>query len=230
MAKDRVEAVERALELLNCFSREQPVLSLKQLSEQTGFYKSTILRLAASLERFKYLERKDDGNYRLGATPLQLGEIYRKSYDIGDIIRPRLRELRDRYNESLAYYIRNGDHRTCLYRANAHRAIRHQLEEGRQLPLDRGAAGRVLLAYSGVEGKIYDSIRCQGWCTSLGERDPEVAAVAVPLFSVDEELHGALSISGLISRFSEARRQELAKGLQQAAEEIGSKLIIRSNC
>lgn len=230
MANDRVEAVERALELLNCFSNERPVLSLKQLAEQSGFYKSTILRLASSLERFGYLNRQDDGNYRIGATPLRLGEIYRKSFHIGDIIQPVLAELRDRFNESAAFYVRTDTKRTCLYRANARRAIRHQLEEGRQLPLDQGAAGRVLLAWSGAEGDVYQQIRSQGWYASLGERDPEVAAVAVPLLSPEKVLHGALCISGLISRFDDSRQQELATALQEVAAGISSRLMTRSNC
>ncbi|MDT8420081.1 MAG: hypothetical protein RQ754_06585 [Desulfuromonadales bacterium] len=48
MANDRVEAVERALERLNCCSSERPALSLKQLAERSGFYKSTILRRRAA--------------------------------------------------------------------------------------------------------------------------------------------------------------------------------------
>ncbi|HEX9778537.1 MAG TPA: IclR family transcriptional regulator [Geopsychrobacteraceae bacterium] len=230
MAKDRVEAVERALELLNSFTEDRPVLSLKQLAEQTGFYKSTILRLAASLERFDYLVRQADGIYRLGSTPLRLGEIYRKSFDLGAVVRPVLRELRDRYNESVAFYIKSDASRICLYRANARRAIRHQLEEGRQLPLDRGAGGRVLLAWSGAEGEPYDAIRGRGWCASLGERDPEVAAVAVPVLSADQRLHGALCISGLISRFDKARQEELASALRQTAADLSARLIGRSSC
>ena len=228
MAKDRVEAVERALELLNSFTDAHPVLSLKQLAEKTGFYKSTILRLAASLERFGYLVRQNDGSYRLGSTPLRLGEIYRKSFDLRDVVRPVLHDLCERFNESVAFYIKSNDVRICLYRANARRAIRHQLEEGQQLPLDRGAAGRVLLAWSGAEGKPYDDIRSQGWCASLGERDPEVAAVAVPIHSADRQLHGALCISGLISRIDEARQHELAAALLQAAAELSDRLINKS--
>ena len=49
MAQDRVEAVERALAILNCFSQEQNRLSLKQLAEQTGFSESDLELLWQSL-------------------------------------------------------------------------------------------------------------------------------------------------------------------------------------
>ncbi len=149
MAQDRVEAVERALTILNCFNQEQRELSLKQLAEKTGFYKSTILRLAGSLERYGYLLRQSDGIYRLGTALIGLGETAQRSFDVSMIVRPIIESLRDCYNESVAFYTRSGDQRICLYRANANRAIRHQLEEGRRLPLDRGAAGRV---FSGLFG------------------------------------------------------------------------------
>lgn len=224
MASDRVEAVERALELLNCFTEENSILSLKQLAAQTGFYKSTILRIASSLERYGYMIRQYDGRYRLGSALINLGDIARKSFDISDIVRPTLEELRDRFNESVAFYTKSGNKRICLYRANANRAIRHQLEEGRRLPLEKGAAGRVLLAYTGTAGELYDAIRQQGWYTSLGERDPEVASVGVPILSADGQILAVLSISGLISRFTEENQQNFVSALQEKAHQLADRL------
>lgn len=224
MAGDRVEAVERALEILNCFDRDKPSLSLKQLAEATGFYKSTILRLAGSLERYGYLIRQHDGQYRLGLALVSLGKISQLSCDIGTIVRPVIEELRDRFNESVAFYARSGNKRICLYRANANRAIRHQLEEGRRLPLDKGSAGQILLAYSGSEGEPFETIRQQGWYTSMGERDPEVAAVGVPILTADGKILAVLSISGLISRFDTERQHKCATALQEKAQELAEKL------
>ncbi|WP_162165728.1 helix-turn-helix domain-containing protein [Roseomonas gilardii] len=61
-AGPRVEAVERALSILDAFSNETPRLSLAEIAARTGFYPSTILRLAASLDRFGYLHRGEDGS------------------------------------------------------------------------------------------------------------------------------------------------------------------------
>ncbi len=224
MPQDRVEAVERALEILNCFSENAPVVSLKQISEATGFYKSTILRLAASLERYGYLTRQVDGRFRLGTAVISLGDIARRSFDISSVVRPIIEELRDQFNESVAFYTHSGNKRICLYRANANRAIRHQLEEGLRLPLDKGAAGRILLAYKGEAGEPYETIRKQGWYTSLGERDPEVASVAVPILDSDGNILAVLATSGLISRFDEQRRQECALALQRKAAELAGQL------
>lgn len=224
MAQDRVEAVERALDILGCFNLESQELSLKQLAEKTGFYKSTILRLASSLERYGYLLRQSNGTYKLGAALIGLGEIARHSYDISSIVRPVLEELRDLYNESVAFYTRSGDMRTCLYRANAKRAIRHQLEEGKSLPLNKGAAGRILLAYADEPGAPYEQIRERGWYASFGERDPDVAAVGVPVFGGNGDIIAALCISGLISHFDENRQIELVEALKVRAADLSEQL------
>lgn len=224
MPAKRVEAVVRALTILDCFSAEQPQLSLKELAHQTGFYKSTILRLAGTLEQAEFLIRQADGRYQLGTALLRLGNLARTCFDAGTIVRPVLNEIRDQFNESVAFYIRRGDRRTCLYRANANRAIRHQLEEGQDLPLNKGAGGRILLAHNGTGSALDARIRRQGWYVSFGERDPEVASLGVPVFSAAGELLGALCISGLITRFNDDFQHLALPLLQEKARLLSQRL------
>ena len=75
MAQRRVEAVERALTLLEVFNEHQPELSLTELSLATGFYKSTILRLMASLEVFGFVVRNERGMYRIGPACARLAPL-----------------------------------------------------------------------------------------------------------------------------------------------------------
>jgi DNA-binding IclR family transcriptional regulator len=224
MAGDRVEAVERALDLLEAFSDDQNIMTLKDLSEATGFYKSTILRLAGSLIRYQYLMRREDGSYQIGPALLRLGEIFRYNFDSSEVVRPVLRELSRQFNESAAFYIKHEDLRICLYRANANRAIRHEIKEGAQLSLKRGASGRILLAYSGGSDKVSEIIRTQGWYLSEGERDPDVAALSVPVFSPKQKLLGALSISGLRSRFTSEFIEKSLPYLIEKTHELGNTL------
>ncbi len=64
----RVEAVERALAILDCFDEAHLTLSLSEIANRSGLYPSTALRLCGSLERGHYLRRDEDGRYRLGST------------------------------------------------------------------------------------------------------------------------------------------------------------------
>ena len=225
MAKDRVEAVERALDVLNSFNDERSVLTLKDIADATGLYKSTILRLIGSLESYGFVAKQQDGRYRLGASLWRLGSIYQNSFDSEDVIRPVLKSIRDTINESAAFYIKSGDKRVCLYRENANREVCHLISEGAELPIDRGAAGRVLLAYTGHNEELSNEIRKQGWYISKGERNSDLAAIAVPVITPDGEIKGALSISGLIFRFEEPLVSQCLDLLKDAAENMGKQLI-----
>ena len=48
-------------------------MTLAELAERTGLVKSTILRLALSLQQYRLLARLPDGSYRLDAETLRLG-------------------------------------------------------------------------------------------------------------------------------------------------------------
>lgn len=222
----RVEAVERALSLLEAFGEPDPALSLAELSARTGLYKSTILRLAASLERFGYLERLADGRFRLGPSLWRLGSLARRSYDLGEFVRPVLRDLVAATGETAAFYVRAGEQRLCLYRLNSPRPVRHHLDEGVLLPIDRGASGRVLLAFSGAEGPAHDRTRAAGFHHSKGERDPDVGAISVPVLDARGTLRGALSVSALITRLGEAQVAPTLDLLRRASAELGTRLPV----
>lgn len=219
-----VESVQRALSILETFKEGEVELSLASIASKTGYYKSTILRLIGTLEHFSYIQRTSSGNYRLGKNVFQLGTLYRNSLDIEQLVRPILQELVRTTNETAAYYVRNGTKRQCLYRVNSPRSARHHLEEGVLLPLDVGATGHVLLSFLDKK-ESNKKIREQGFYISLGERNPDVAAVAVPVLDSDDQIFGALSVSGLISRFDAAKRELALQELMSKSKELAKLLV-----
>ena len=224
MSNDKVEAVERALAVLQAFHTERPVLTLGDIAAATGFYKSTILRLAASLERFGYLIREDNGVFRLGPTLWRLGSIYRAGFNLGGVIRPELHRLVEATGETASFYIRQSESRVCLFRHNSPHAARHHLDEGAELPLNAGASAHVLIAYTDGKGSKARTVQQRGYCVSLGERDPQVAAVAVPVFDLAGQFRGALAVSGLTGRFREQERRAALAQLSASADRLRSTL------
>ncbi|MGY4624902.1 IclR family transcriptional regulator [Bradyrhizobium sp. USDA 4486] len=207
MTKTGVDAVARALAILKAFGPERSAMTLTEIAEATDLYKSTVLRLAATLESDGFLVRGADRLFRPGPELWRLGALYQRGLDLGDLVRPTLHRLVEATGETASFYIADGDERICLYRVNSPRSVRHHLDEGQRLPIDRGAAGRVLTAYRDAASAEARKIRERGFYVSLGERDPEVAAAAVPVIDVQGKLRGALSVSAIRTRFdAEARK------------------------
>lgn len=199
-----VAAVDRALAILGAFGVRETELTLAQLAQRTGLYKSTILRLTESLQNAGYVRRRESGRYAIGPEPLRLAHVYQESFHLRDVVQPTLRELAEASGDTASFYVRDGNARVCLHRVEPLSIVRVTVREGERLPLDRGASGHVLLAFSGASGERYEQIRAKLFATSLGERDPLTAAMAVPVFGPGDVLVGALNLSGLRERYAAA--------------------------
>lgn len=220
MGKTGVDAVGRALAILKAFGAERTAMTLTEIADATDLYKSTVLRLAASLEADGFLVRGPDRLFGPGPELWRLGALYQRGLDLGEVIRPALRRLVEATGETASFYVADGDERICLYRVNSPRSVRHHLEEGQRLPIDRGAAGRVLTAYRESSDPAGKKIRDRGYYVSIGERDPEVAAAAVPLVDVHGKLRGALSLSAIRTRFDADARKTAVDALKSEAKAL----------
>jgi DNA-binding IclR family transcriptional regulator len=215
-----VAAVERALGILSVFGDRDEALSLAEVAQRSGFYKSTILRLIASLERFGYIRRLADGRYHVGPEPMRLAQLYQRSFRLGDAVMPMLRRLADQCGVTASFFVKEGNTRVCLHRVEPARVVRVSLREGDRLPLDQGASGKVLSAFCGERGEAFDAIRAAHFAASFGERDPYTAAVAAPVFGVGQVLRGVVGVSGLRETFTAAHVAELRQHILAAAAQL----------
>ncbi len=222
--KRGVEAVERALSLLVAFRDGDGPLTLTELAARTALHKSTALRLFASLLTQGFLRRLPDGRYHLGPEILRLARLYKRSFHLPELVVPALRRLSEATGETAAFYIRDGDSRICLHRVEPARTVRAAAFEGDRFSLDRGASGKVLLAFSTPAESKFAAVRRTMYAVSIGERNPETAAIACPVFGVMDVLCGALNISGPRERMSAAALDRIRPQLLEMAAEITAAL------
>jgi DNA-binding IclR family transcriptional regulator len=220
-AGEGVAAVERALSIVAALESADHPMTLAELAVRTGFYKSTILRLLGSLIPTGYVIRLPDGGYDLGPTAFRLGVAFSRKNAIGHHVMPALHALVDLGTESASFHVRQDAHnRICLFRVNSRHATLDRVEAGHSYALLRGAAGHIILAYSGSRGARYEAIRSDKFDVSLGERDPSCAAVAAPVFGPREMLVGVISLSGPRERFGRTEIAEMKRVLGPVAETL----------
>jgi DNA-binding IclR family transcriptional regulator len=158
--------------------------------------------------------RLPDGRYQLGPSLFHWGDIYRRSLKLEDHVVPLLHQLVQLTGESASFYARQGEQRLCLFRADSPKSVRDHVRAGDLLPLDRGAAGRVLREYSDA----HPAHRRVEVISTLG--DSETGAVAIAVFGATQELAGALSVSGPIARFNGDTLAVITESLLDAARQL----------
>ena len=219
-AEGGVTAVTRALSLMEAFEVGESSLSLAELSRRTDMHKTTVLRLARTLAQSRYMVQTEDGQWRLGPATGWLGARYQAGFDVNRVVEPALHQLVKETGESASFYVREGDIRACVARVEGPQSLRHHVRIGERLPLDKGAPGRVILAFSGAAGAPYEKIRERGFHMSLGEREPDVSSVAAPVFGLNWRLLGSMCISGPSSRLTKAKLEKHAQSVIQAANQL----------
>ena len=217
--------MDKSVAILAFLSRSDPA-SLAEVIEGTGLPRPTAHRLLSALE-MHHLVSRQEGRYVLG---LRLRGWGNRAAGVGLVerARPVLERLRDESGESTQLYVREGEHRVCVAAVERVTGLRDTVPVGAVMPLVRGSAGKVLLAWApgGVDGRPdaaeLRGIRVRGWAESVAEREAGVASVSAPVFGKDGRLRAAVSVSGPISRLGESPGQQLSHLVVEAAREIES--------
>jgi len=216
-----VASVDRALSLLEVFTTDHPVLSLSELADRTRQYKSTVLRLLASLEHSHVVRRHADGRFSLGATVARLHAVYTSSFSLGEAVVPFLHDLVLRTHESAAFHVRQGDKELCLQRVDSPHTVRDHTRAGDLQPLNGSVAGQVLRAYSGAAGARYEQIRRDQCLVADGDIVPELAGISAPVFGANGELLGALVLTMPSTRMQAAHTDDVRQAAQRMTQRLG---------
>lgn len=222
-----VAAVDRALSVLAAFRDGDVALGLAELAERTRLYKSTVLRLLASLEHGGWVGRQDDGRYAVGPAVARLHAVYAQSFSLDKLVMPALRALVQATGESAAYHVRQGRDRLCLYRVDSPHPVRDHARVGDLLPLGKGAGGRVLVAFDPELGDWvkkdrahYARVRANGYEALVGDRHSEIAGISAPVFRKDGALAAALTLTMPAHRYDE----RYIRNVLEAARALGAQL------
>lgn len=222
-----IKVIDKAFQILNSFNETQTSLSLKEIARITAQNKSTIIRICRSLIKHNFLIKNEStGNYQLGPGTWKMGQIYNVNFNIGNEIREILKEICKESGQSAGYWIRSGNKKVCLYRANnTESELTHHLTEGTDFPLV-SATGKILLAFGDRKEKDIDEINKKGFTYTSGERVGSIDSVAVPIFNIKNEFEGAINVSGWKQFFNSKTLPQFAKILQNKQNSI-KKLLLR---
>jgi len=218
----KYNAIEKCLQILSLFSLDKTQFSITEICEKLDFNVSTTYRILSTLEEYGYVSRLKSKDYVVGTQALYLSAIYTQSNHL-EQIRPIIDAIRDISGETASFFVEEDSMRICLYRAHSRDEIRHNIEQGSRLELNRGASGRIILAYGKRKNDktgFYKEIRDAGYYLAIHEHNSSLFALAVPVISSSSKFVGAIVVSGPISRFNDKQMIFLLKLLRSQLDNI----------
>jgi IclR family pca regulon transcriptional regulator len=142
-----VGGLMRGLDVLRCFDREHPTLSLGDVARQLGWRRTEPFRFLHTLESLGYL-RRDPVTKRYELTPkvLEIGFSALANLQLPELAQPYLERLRDRTNGSAHVGILDGNDVVYVGRAASRSILGSTIHVGSRLPAHATAIGKMLLA------------------------------------------------------------------------------------
>ena len=143
-----VQSLDRALDILDCFSFNQKELTQSEIVQKTALNRTTAMRLLSHLVRRGYLKYDEqDRIYQLGSKNLELGGIALASISLRGIAAPCLTRLRNDIGHTILLAVRLEDDLVYVDKRDGKGVMVTTSEIGRRRPLHFGMLGMILMAY-----------------------------------------------------------------------------------
>ena len=223
-----IRSIERAVDVLACFDRLTPQLSVTDLTKRTGLSRPTLYRILTTLEGKGVIRSfGDPQRFELGHEASRLGANWIGQDDFVRAARPVLRRLWDLTGETVALFVaaENGK-KICVEELQSRQALTFTRGVGFTEDLAIGASGKAILAFTtDTTSQVgLDDIRQSGVSVSEGEIIEGAVAIAAPVFDRDGSVKGSVCVFGPEVRLSDTRRQDCVDRVRRASEDISTAL------
>jgi IclR family acetate operon transcriptional repressor len=235
------------MQLLDVLAASDSGLGVNELARRIGVNASTASRLLATLQDSGLVERSDGGPYRLGLKLVALSDRVLAQLDVRELARPLLARLVADTGETATVSLPGEGEAVTVDFVPSPASVVSMARVGRPSVPHATAVGKVMLAFGDGAGggagegaltaftdrTITDpdalavelaGVRERGWAEAVGEREPDLAALAAPVFGRAGRLVAILGVQGPASRLPATARRGLREPLLHAAAELGRSL------
>jgi DNA-binding IclR family transcriptional regulator len=198
--------LQHGLQLLECFSVNEPALSNKDLAQRTGLSKATITRLTSTLSARGLISFDSPlRRYRLGSTALTIGYPLMAGLRMRQVARARMKRLADESGGSVSLGMRDRTRMVYVETSRGHDLSAWRPDIGAAIPMLSTAMGRTWLAVAAADlreavlaqlerdepgcrgafaadlAQAQRDLQRRGFCISRGSWRRDVHAVGVPV-------------------------------------------------
>lgn len=242
-----VQAVDKALELLEAVAESAHAATLPELTAQIGLSRNKTFRILATLCEKGLVERDNDtGAYRIGVNSVPLGQKLLQSSSLVVLAHPVLEELARKHDEAVYMTVIKDDEVLFLNMVDCERQVKAAPIVGRKFPLFTIAAGKVMKALDshdllerlckkrGRGGQVTDlnsletelqQIRTTGVAVDNGGLGEGIISVAVAIRDYAGKVVGAITLLGpSVRMLADRLEDEIIPSMLEGAEMLSGKL------
>ncbi|MGE5605169.1 MAG: IclR family transcriptional regulator [Bacteroidota bacterium] len=255
---ETVQAVTRAMVLLEILAREDNAISLSVLAKKAQLKPATTHRLLNTMMNRGFIEQDPISlRYRLGIKTFEIGNAALNVNDLRTISRPFLKSLAQQTNETTNLAILDGAEVVYIDQLESTNIVIVKMfaRVGSRGPAYCTGTGKVLLADLPEEElkkrlakvefikftehtvtdinelvKVLNQIRKDGFALDFSERDEGVICIAAPIRNFEKRVQAAISVSSPAQRMDRGRIEgEILPLLLKVAQQISERLGFRDN-
>jgi len=217
-----VRAVERAIDVLECFVPGKPWMSVLEIQRKVPLSRPTLYRLLQTLIAKGLVRAEGDPqrfalDYGIG----RLAHTWITGIDVIALAQPILEELRNATGETTALFLRRGELRQCVAELVSPHVLALSRGLGETDHLWRGASGKAVLAFLD-QNEVADVARTlpktinratlaadlararkDGYFVSRGEVFVGAIAIAAPYFDHTGSVVGSVGVFGPEARLDQ---------------------------
>jgi IclR family acetate operon transcriptional repressor len=251
-AQNTIKSLDRAMAVFEFLSERQG-MALSALAEEMGQSPSTLYRVLVTLEGRGLVEFDPEAQlWHIGARAFTIGARFLRRTSLVDRARPVMRRLMEETGETANLGVEREGRVLFLGQVETHAAIRAFFPPGTLSAMHASGIGKALLAQmepgrlerqlqggleaftartiTGRAALLEDlaRIRARGYAVDDEERNTGMRCLAAPVFDANGEAVAGISVSGPVSRVTDAAVAGLSRPVIAAArhlsEAIGGRL------
>ncbi len=246
---ESIRSVDRAIDILNSFTLDQPALTIEQIMRQTKLARATVYRLLYTMER-RGLIRYDPEKlqYRLGFQFFQYSDIVSSTLNVVQEAEEILVDLHLKTRQTVLMTLIEDTQMLYVFKREIPTGLKYSSSVGERRPLLYGALGKTALAFQPEEvvEKLLSlpipaytpytvtdpaaikeelaQIRSTLIYTEIDQTNLGVTAIASPIFQSDGKV---LAVIGMICpsvQITDRQLEEAKAMLLKSAKLISSRM------
>ncbi|RQD71861.1 MAG: IclR family transcriptional regulator [Tindallia sp. MSAO_Bac2] len=245
----RVQSIERAVKILNCFSESHTELRLSEIAGMLGLNKSTVHGILHTLKYHGMVSQNTENHkYRLGLRLMELGSRAANSIDIIELARPGIRELCRLTEETVHLGTLDGHEMVYVDKVESIQSMRIASSVGARKPAYSTGMGKAIMAYLSPEElkravpkkmkpltsativsmealvRELEQTKTRGYAIDNEENCIGLKCVAAPIFDHEGKVRYSISVSGPAIRMTNKKMNYIIEQVNRTCRSISGKI------